>query len=69
MQQKTRSCTAPAPANGGRDCSILGPSSESRNCSTTPCPSKFSLIIIENTCMLFLGFIVLTARLPFGSVF
>nr|XP_058946642.1 uncharacterized protein LOC131774603 [Pocillopora verrucosa] len=38
MQQKTRSCTAPAPANGGRDCSILGPSSESRNCSTTPCP-------------------------------
>jgi len=35
-QTRTRTCTNPAPANGGANCS--GSSSESRTCSTDACP-------------------------------
>ncbi|XP_031561120.1 A disintegrin and metalloproteinase with thrombospondin motifs adt-1-like isoform X2 [Actinia tenebrosa] len=35
-QSRTRTCTNPAPANGGADCS--GDPSESRVCGTNPCP-------------------------------
>ena len=39
-QTRTRTCTDPAPANNGLDCSGLP--SESQSCTTTvPCPSRF----------------------------
>lgn len=38
-QQRSRSCTSPRPANGGRDCNALGSATESRNCNNIQsCP-------------------------------
>ncbi|XP_031566331.1 uncharacterized protein LOC116301419 [Actinia tenebrosa] len=36
VQSRTRECTNPAPANGGRNCE--GPSSETQICATNACP-------------------------------
>ena len=38
-QQRTRTCTNPAPANGGNNCT--GPASETRHCNTKPCAGNF----------------------------
>ena len=35
-QTRNRTCTNPAPANGGADC--VGEATESQNCNTQPCP-------------------------------
>lgn len=37
-QTRQRACTNPPPANGGKDCSDLGPNSETQECNTKPCP-------------------------------
>ena len=37
-----RTCSNPEPKYNGRNCSGLGISTEFRNCSRTPCPSKAS---------------------------
>ncbi|XP_078354915.1 uncharacterized protein LOC144639494 isoform X2 [Oculina patagonica] len=37
-QHRYRYCTNPPPANKGRDCSALGPATESRRCNTHHCP-------------------------------
>ncbi|KAL5248998.1 hypothetical protein ACHWQZ_G018005 [Mnemiopsis leidyi] len=37
-QTRTRTCTNPAPANGGADC--VGDSSETRQCNTNACPEN-----------------------------
>ena len=42
-QSRTRTCTNPAPANGGADC--VGDSSEIRDCNTQGCPGE----IIQST--------------------
>ena len=39
-QTRSRTCTNPAPANGGADCE--GDSTESRECNTQGCPGKSS---------------------------
>ncbi|XP_029202215.2 uncharacterized protein LOC114966489 [Acropora millepora] len=36
-QTRQRACTNPPPANGGKDCSDLGPNSETQECNTEPC--------------------------------
>ena len=38
-----RTCSNPAPKYNGRNCSGLGISTEFRNCSRAPCPSKTEL--------------------------
>ena len=37
-QTRSRTCTNPAPANGGADC--VGDSTETRECNTQACASK-----------------------------
>ena len=43
QQTRERTCTNPPPANGGKDCSELGPSTSSRKCNQKSCGSKISL--------------------------
>lgn len=35
-----RNCTNPAPMHGGRDCSLIGPATESDSCHSEPCPGR-----------------------------
>ena len=45
-QTRTRTCTNPAPANGGADC--VGDSSETRDCSNTDgCPGNHKYFFLE----------------------
>ena len=37
-QYRTRTCTNPAPANGGSDC--VGSAHEFQDCNTEPCPGE-----------------------------
>jgi hypothetical protein len=39
-QSRTRACTNPAPANGGKDCT--GGSSETQACGTKLCPGELT---------------------------
>lgn len=43
-QMRSRTCTNPVPQNGGKPCN--GPTSESKECNTQPCPGTFCY----NTC-------------------
>ena len=47
MQQRTRTCANPTPANGGKDCSQLGATYESQECGTKQCPSKHTFPIMR----------------------
>jgi len=40
VQERSRECTNPKPANGGRNCEGLGPSMESQECNTQACPPQ-----------------------------
>lgn len=42
IQQRVRTCTYPSPANGGKDCTSLGPAVETKDCNSQPCPSEYS---------------------------
>ena len=42
IQQRVRTCTYPSPANGGKDCTVLGPAVETKDCNSQPCPSEYS---------------------------
>ena len=39
-QTRSRACTSPPPAHGGRDCRNLGQANELRRCNTQNCPGK-----------------------------
>ena len=39
-QTRVRTCTNPPPANGGEDCSTLGPDASTRECNTEKCEGK-----------------------------
>lgn len=39
-QTRDRTCTNPPPSGGGKDCSELGPSSETRACNSKACPKE-----------------------------
>lgn len=38
VKHRSRKCDNPAPANGGKNC--RGPSKQSHECNTFPCPGK-----------------------------
>ena len=40
IQERTRNCSNPEPANGGKDCKELGPDKESQKCNTEACPAE-----------------------------
>ena len=37
-----RNCSNPLPMHGGRDCSLIGPATESDSCNSEPCPGWLS---------------------------
>ena len=37
IQRRSRNCTMPVPQNGGKSCTVLGPSSETKICNIFPC--------------------------------
>ena len=43
MIERTRQCDNPLPANNGSDCSTIGPSFETQNCTKPACPGNFEL--------------------------
>lgn len=45
-QSRSRTCTNPAPSNGGADCS--GNASEPQACNLTACPGKLRTIFEPN---------------------
>ena len=49
MKTRNRTCTNPPPANGGEDCSVLGPDTSTMECNTQECPG-----IMGNQLRLFL---------------
>ena len=40
MKTRDRTCTNPPPANGGEDCSVLGPDTSTMECNIQECPGK-----------------------------
>ena len=40
MKTRKRTCTNPPPANGGKNCSRLGPDSSTSKCNNQECPGK-----------------------------
>ena len=47
VQTRTRTCTNPPPTSGGKDCSILGPDTSSRECNIDDCPGKINFSYIS----------------------
>ena len=43
---RSRTCTNPAPAFGGKDCNALGPSIETGRCKVDACPGKVLRFVI-----------------------
>ena len=41
VMERTRKCDNPEPLNTGTDCSSIGPSSESSNCTKPGCPGNY----------------------------
>ena len=41
-RERSRSCTNPPPAHGGKDCSELGPATEKGECNTHSCSSEWT---------------------------
>ena len=47
QKTRSRSCTNPAPAYGGDDCTEIGDATESQTCNDGPCPGMCPMIRIE----------------------
>ena len=45
MKTRNRSCTNPPPANGGEDCSVLGPDTSTMECNIHECPGMMRLFL------------------------
>ena len=44
-QERTRSCTNPSPAHGGKEC--VGNTKESRQCKVKECPGNYAKVLID----------------------
>ena len=53
-QDRVRTCTNPAPQNGGNDCSHLGENKQQRDCNFEFCPEK------KGNCLRFLPLVLLS---------
>lgn len=45
---RTRSCSNPTPAYGGKTCSGAATEKATRSCKIKECPSKFSFVLVAN---------------------
>ena len=53
IQERERGCINPSPSNRGKDCSDLGPASETKKCKIAECGKNLFFCLIKNEgCML-----------------
>ena len=45
-QYRYRTCTEPARAFGGDNCTVIGPANDQQDCNTQPCPGE-SFVIVD----------------------
>ena len=44
VKTRNRTCTNPPPANGGEDCSVLGPDTSTMECNIQGCPGIYETV-------------------------
>ena len=60
LKMRNRTCTNPPPANGGEDCSVLGPDTSTMKCNIQECPGKMGVQSV-------VSFVILNSKLQIAN--